>query len=106
MQLIDYDKFYNDFDLEEFLTKPIGKFDRNDLKMILETFTGLKSITTLAPVMGLRTMLSNELLTMRNSREWKEKAHYLKQSEAVEILCRLYLLDRLRNEFKIMEQPF
>lgn len=103
MQLIDYEKFYNDFDLDFFLTEPIGNFSRDDLKLILENFSNLKSITTLASIMGLRTMISNELLTLRSSREWKEKAHYLKQAEAVEIFCRLYLLDRLRKEYKVGE---
>ena len=103
MQLIDYDKFYNDFDLELFLTEPIGNFSRTDLKLILEKFANLKSITTLASIMGLRTMLANELMSLKNNREWKEKAHYLKENEAVEIFCRLYLFDRLRSEFKAME---
>lgn len=103
MQLIDYDKFYNDFDLELFLTEPIGKFSRNDLKFILEKFANLKSITTLASIMGLRSMLANELMSLKNNREWKEKAYYLKESEAVEIFCRLYIFDRLRGEFNVIE---
>lgn len=103
MQLIDYDKFYNDFDLELFLTEPVGNFSRADLKLILEKFSNLKSITTLAPIMGLRTIMANELLTLNDNREWQNKVHYLKENEAVEIFCRLYLFDRLRSEFKAME---
>jgi hypothetical protein len=103
MQLLDYERFYNDFDLEDFLTKPVGKFSREDLKLILENFTRLKNVTILASIMGLRTMLANELMSLKNNREWKEKAHYLKENEAVEIFCRLYLFDRLRSEFKAME---
>lgn len=103
MQLIDYEKFYNNFDLELFLTEPIGKFSRDDIKLILENFANLKSITTLASIMGLRTMLTNELMLLKNSREWKEKAHYLKEKEAVEIFCRLYIFDRLRKEYKVEE---
>ena len=64
MQLIDYEKFYNNFDLELFLTEPIGKFSRDDIKLILEKFANLKSITTLASIMGLRTMLAHELLSL------------------------------------------
>ena len=103
MQLIDYEKFYNDFDLEFFLTEPIGNFSRDDLKLILEKFTRLKSVSILASIMGLRSMLANELMSLKNSREWKEKAHYLKESEAVEIFCRLYIFDRLRKEYKVEE---
>ena len=103
MQLLYYDRFYNDFDLELFLTQPIGKFDRDDLKLILEKFASLKSITTLASIMGLRTMLANELISLKDNREWQNKVHYLKENEAVEIFCRIYILDRLRSEFKAME---
>ena len=103
MQLLDYDRFYNDFDLEAFLTEPIGKFSRDDLHLILEKFANIKSVTTLASIKGLRSMLANELMALKDSREWKEKAHYLKEKEAVEIFCRLYIFDRLRKEYKVEE---
>lgn len=74
MQLLDYDRFYNDFDLEAFLTEPIGKFSRDDLHLILEKFANIKSVTTLASIMGLRSMLANELMSLKNNREWEKSS--------------------------------
>ena len=34
MNEIDFEKFYEKFDLEEFLLQPIGEFSRDDFKLI------------------------------------------------------------------------
>lgn len=103
MNEIDYEQFYEKFDLEEFLLQPIGKFSREDLKLIYKKITDIKSLTSLATVLGLRSALSNQMLTIGDDRNWHDKAHYLKQEEAAEIYFRLYFLNCLKNEFKLTE---
>lgn len=103
MNEIDFEKFYEKFDLEEFLLQPIGKFSREDFKLIYKKITDIKGLTSLATVLGLRSALSNQMLTIKNDRNWHEKAHYLKQEEAAEIYFRLYFLNRLKDEFKLTE---
>ena len=47
--------------------------------------------------MGLRTMMSNELIALKNDNAWKIKSHYLKDEEAVEMFVRLYVVDLLEK---------
>ena len=100
MNNIDFERFYEEFDLGDYLTEPVGKFNREDLKNLLSANINTNSIATSAMFYGIRTALSKELEKLNKSEEWKEKAHYIKQEEAIEILCRLHLLKRIIRDFK------
>ncbi len=95
MSRIDYDKLYNEWDWSEYLLQPIGVFSKDDVKLILETITNVKGIATLANVIGLRTTMSKELMLLKDDSDWKQKAHYLKEGEAVEMFVRLSIIDHL-----------
>ena len=94
---IDFDRIYENFDLGDYLLQPIGDFSREDLRLILESITNVRGIATLSKVMGLRTMMSNELIVLKNDSAWKIKSHYIKDEEAVEMFVRLYVVDLLEK---------
>ena len=101
--MIDFEKFYENFDLEDFLLKPIGKFTRDDLKLISEKITNFNAVLILAKVIGLRKTMSSELKSIRNDSDWLSKTRHLSQEELVELFFRLYLFDRLKNWCKESE---
>lgn len=100
MNDIDYERFYEEFDLGDYLTEPVGKFNREDLKNLLSANINTNSIATSAMFYGIRTAMSKELEKVNNSEEWKGKAHYIQQEDAIEILCRLHLLNRIKRDFR------
>lgn len=100
MNEIDFERFYEEFDLGNYLTEPVGEFNRKDLKILLSANLNTNSIATSAMFYGIRTAMSKELEKLSDSKEWKEKAHYIKQEEAIEILCRILFLNRLKRDFK------
>ncbi len=100
MNEIDFERFYEEFDLGNYLTEPVGEFNRKDLKNLLSANLNTNSIATSAMFYGIRTAMSKELEKLSDSEEWKEKAHYLRQEDAIEILCRLHLLNRIKRDFK------
>lgn len=69
--------FYEEFDLGDYLTEPVGEFNRKDLKNRLSANLNTNSIATSAMFYGIRTAMSKELEKLSDSEEWKEKAHYL-----------------------------
>ena len=95
MEDLDCTKIRNEFDLEDFLLRPVGDFSKDDLKLIYRHRRNIRSIPTLAKTMGFKTPMSIELLSIKHDREWRAKAHDIKEGEAVEIYFRLYLLDSL-----------
>ncbi len=97
MNELNFGKINNEFDFEDFLLKPVGKFTKNDLELIYKSITNIKSIPILAKMMGFRAIMSIELISIQNDSEWKRKAHNLGDGEAVEIFFRLYLLDSLKQ---------
>lgn len=103
MQDIDYDKFYEEFDLGDFLFQPVGKFGGGDLKLIYAAVNGTKDIATMSIIYGVRGALSKEIEKIKNNKEWREKAHYITEKEAFEIFCRIWFIDYLKREFSIIE---
>lgn len=99
MQDIDFEKFYHDFDLENFLSEPTGRFERSEMKDILNACTNPKGIAMMAGFYGIRQAISKELLKVRDDAEWKKKIHYLQDEEAQEIFCRLWFMDRIKRFF-------
>lgn len=95
MNELNFEKIRKKFDLEDFLLQPVGRFSKEDLKLIYRAKTNIKSIPILAKMMGFRTIMSIELISIQNDTEWKRKAHNITDGEAVEIFFRLYLLDSL-----------
>lgn len=95
MNELNLEKIRAEFDLEEFLLQPVGKFSKEDLKLIYRSKNNIKSIPILAKMMGFKNIMSIELISVKNDTEWKRKAHNITDGEAVEIFFRLYLLDSL-----------
>ncbi|MBR6332807.1 MAG: hypothetical protein IKR77_00230 [Bacteroidales bacterium] len=95
MNELNFEKIRTEFDLEDFLLQPVGKFTKDDLKLIYRSKKNIKSIPILAKMMGFKNTMSIELITVKNDSEWKRKAHDITDGEAVEIFFRLYLLDSL-----------
>ena len=95
MDKLNFEKIHNEFDLEDFLLQPVGKFTKADLKLIYKAKQNIKSIPILAKMMGFKNIMAIELITVKNDSEWKRKAHNITDGEAVEIFFRLYLLDSL-----------
>lgn len=95
MNELNFEKIRAEFDLEDFLLQPVGKFTKDDLKLIYRSKKNIKSIPILAKMMGFKNTMSIELITVKNDSEWKRKAHDITDGEAVEIFFRLYLLDSL-----------
>lgn len=95
MNELNFEKIRAEFDLEDFLLQPVGKFTKDDLKLIYRSKKNIKSIPILAKMMGFKNTMSIELITVKNDSEWKRKAHNITDGEAVEIFFRLYLLDSL-----------
>lgn len=103
MQNIDYEKFYNEFDVGDFLLQPIGKFGGDDLKLIYATINGTKDIATMSIIYGVRGALSKEIEKIKNTKEWREKAHYTTEKEAFEIFCRIWFMDFLKRNYSSAE---
>jgi len=95
MNELNFGKINNEFDFEDFLLKPVGKFTKEDLKLIYSSKNNIKSIPILAKMMGFKNIMAIELISVKNDSEWKRKAHNITDGEAVEIFFRLYLLDSL-----------
>lgn len=95
MNELNFGKINNEFDFEDFLLKPVGKFTKEDLKLIYSSKKNIKSIPILAKMMGFKNIMAIELISVKNDSEWKRKAHNITDGEAVEIFFRLYLLDSL-----------
>ena len=95
MDKLNFEKIHNEFDFEDFLLKPVGKFTKEDLKLIYSSKNNIKSIPILAKMMGFKNIMSIELISVKKDSEWKRKAHNITDGEAVEIFFRLYLLDSL-----------
>lgn len=95
MNELNFGKINNEFDFEDFLLKPVGKFTKEDLKLIYSSKKNIKSIPILAKMMGFKNIMDIELISVKNDSEWKRKAHNITDGEAVEIFFRLYLLDSL-----------
>lgn len=99
MKDIDFEKFYHDFDLEDFLSEPTGMFDRSEIKDILSACSNPKGIFMMAGFYGIRHAISQELLKVRDDAEWKKKIHYLREEEAQEVFCRLWFIDCIKRFF-------
>lgn len=99
MPEIDFEKFYQEFDLENFLYEPTGRFDRNEMIDILNACSNPKGIVMMAGFYGVRHAILQELHKVRDDAEWKEKIHYLREEEAQEIFCRLWLMDSIKKFF-------
>lgn len=99
MPEIDFEKFYRDFDLEDFLSEPTGRFDRNEMRKILNACSNPKGIVMMAGFNGIRLTISQELHKVRDDAAWKEKIHYLREEEAQEIFCRLWFIDSIKKFF-------
>ena len=100
---IDFEIFYEKFDLEDFLLRPIGNFSKDDLKLIGEKITNFNILVILAKVIGLRKTMSSELKSIRNDSDWISKTRHISQEELVELFFRLYLIDCLKKWSKETE---
>ena len=97
MNDIDFDKFYNEFDLEDFLLEPIGKFNREDIKEIIGSVTNLNGVATMAGFYGFNKALAKEIEQASTNSDLQDKARHLLSNEAIEIYSRLLLVKRLKN---------
>lgn len=96
MNDIDFDRFYKEFDLEEFLLEPIGKFNREDIKEIIGSITNLNGVATMAGFYGFNKALAKEIEQASSDSDLQDKAHHLQSNEAIEIYSRLLLVQRLK----------
>lgn len=100
MNDIDFNRFYEQFDLSELLMEPVGRFDREDLKQIFAAVTNINSISVSLTFYGLRGALAKELERIRSDSDWYDKAHYICEKDAIEIYLRLYLIEKIKRDFK------
>jgi hypothetical protein len=101
MNGIDYNRFYEEFDLSDFLMEPVGDFDRKDLNQIFANVTNISNIAVSSRFYGIRGTLAKELEKISTDDEWYRKAHYINDKDAIEIFFRLYLLEKLKRDFKL-----
>lgn len=99
MKGIDYDRFYEEFDLE-FLTSPIGKFNRVEVEQILDNLN-IKGIDVKINLYKLRDAMLNSLnKELKANEELKSKLDRLGSQDAYEFIFRATVIDRI----KIMQQ--
>lgn len=102
MNEIDFEKFYEKFDLEFFLLNPVGRFSRKDLALIYDAKLNVRSIAVEAMVYGIREAMASTIKKVNDDEEWRDKIRHLNHEQAVEIYFRLYLIYRLKEDFKIL----
>ena len=100
MNNIDFDRFYNDFDLGDFLTEPIGRFNRTDMRDILNTSIKPEGVVLMSDFNGIRQTMSQELKGVRNDPEWQKKVRYIGSTEAQEIYNRILLKESIKKYLK------
>ena len=104
MNEIDFERFYKEFDLGEFLMEAVGSFDREDLKLIFANVRNISSISVSSRFYGIRGTMAKELERIRNDSNWYDKAHYICEKDAMEICFRLYLIEKLKRDFKLEDE--
>lgn len=104
MNNIDFERFYEEFDLGEFLMEPVGGFNREDLKLIFADVRNISSISVSSRFYGIRGTMAKELERIRKDSDWYDKAHYICEKDAIEIYFRLYLIEKLKQDFKLEDE--
>lgn len=97
MNTIDFDRFYNDFDLGDFLTQPVGRFDRAEMKDIMNTAIKPEGVVLMSGFNGIRKTMSDELKDVQKDPQWQEKVHFLREAEAQEIYNRIWFKERIKE---------
>ena len=102
MKNIDFERFHNDFNLYDFLTEPVGRFNRNEMRDILNICTNPKGIALMAGFYGIRQEMMDELVKVRDAPQWKKKINLLREAEAQEIYCRIWLKESIKAQYKVV----
>ena len=48
--------------------------------------------------------MAKELERIRKDSDWYDKAHYICEKDAIEIYFRLYLIEKLKQDFKLEDE--
>ena len=93
---IDYDRFYDEFDLE-LLTSPIGKFNRKEVEQILDNID-ITNIDIAIDLFRLRGAVLKSLDKKLTSNEiLKNKLDWLNGRDAYELIFRATIIDRIKT---------
>ena len=95
MNELNFEKYRDKEYLENYFLKSVGRFTTDELRVIYQNRRNIRSIPTLAKMMGFKTTMEIELMSVKNDSEWKRKVHDITEEEAVEIFFRIYLIDSL-----------
>ena len=95
MNELNLEKFRDKEYLEKYFLKPVGRFTQDELQLIYQNRRNIRSIPTLAKMMGFKATMEIELMSLKHDSEWRTKVHDITVEEAVEIFFRVYLLDSL-----------
>ena len=95
MNELNFEKYRDKEHLENYFLRPVGRFTKEELQLIYQNRRNIRSIPYLAKMMGFRTTMEIELMSLKHDTEWRAKVHSITDEEAVEIFFRAYLLDSL-----------
>lgn len=95
MNELNLEKYRDKEYLEKYFLKSVGRFTKDELLLIYQNRRNIRSIPTLAKLMGFKTTMEIELLSLKHDSEWRTKVHNINDEEAVEIFFRVYILDSL-----------
>lgn len=95
MNELNLEKYRDKEYLENYFLKPVGRFTKDELQLIYQNRRNIRSIPTLAKMMGFKATMEIELMSLKHDSEWRNKVHNITDEEAVEIFFRIYLIDSL-----------